>query len=735
MIKVNLFDFQQDAVMKLLDFACNPTSKPVITMKAPTGSGKTIMLISFIDEFVNNVVGDYAFVWLCPGKGDLEMQSYESMINVAPNLKSGDLFDALNNGFDSGCTTFINWELITKKGNRAITDGEKKNLYDRIDDAKRNGTKFILIIDEEHSNNTKKADDIISYFNAEHIIRVSATANKNAKYEFFEIDEQDVINEGLITRAIYVNPDIEDNAKVDEDYEFLIPLADKKRKEMQKRYDELGKNIRPLVLIQFPNAKPEYVKVVEKKLEDMGYTYENGLVSKWMSGQHKDLPENLTANDGFPVFLLMKQAISTGWDCPRAKILVKLRENMSEQFTIQTIGRIRRMPERMHYDDDILDFSYVYTFDEKYRSGLVSEMDKAYEVRRLFVKDKCKTFTLQKENRDLDYSGLGARDVLKVAYEKFKEEYKLVDDVDENRKRMENEGYVFGEEIRESIVSTKEAITENLAKDVEHKTIRIDVDTHKHSIFRIHNLDELKKIVHMEAREVDEMLKRLVHEKKKSKYKLIELTNKEYYAFIINNIDKLKEVFRKIVADMPYQKEFHMPKPKKSAFRIPDQDFFKYDVGVKDETDYLSNAYKNYTSGFVTSGAGKSNPEMMFEAYCEENDNVDWVYKNGDHGQQYMSVVYTDGIDYQKLFYPDYIVQTKDGSTWIIETKGGEKRGQSQNIDDQIKNKFDAFKRYAEGENINWGFVRDKDNKLYINNTEFSDDMNTDEWKPLKDEM
>ena len=83
MIKVNLFDFQQDAVSKLLEFTTSPGTKDTITMKAPTGSGKTVMLIGFIDEFVNNVADDYAFVWLCPGKGDLEMQSYESMVNIA----------------------------------------------------------------------------------------------------------------------------------------------------------------------------------------------------------------------------------------------------------------------------------------------------------------------------------------------------------------------------------------------------------------------------------------------------------------------------------------------------------------------------------------------------------------------------------------------------------------------------------------------------------------------------
>lgn len=157
----------------------------------------------------------------------------------------------------------------------------------------------------------------------------------------------------------------------------------------------------------------------------MGYTYDNGMVSKWMSEDKKDLPDNLTENDTIPVFLLMKQAISTGWDCPRAKILVKLREGMSESFEIQTIGRIRCMPETKYYEDDLLDFCYVYTFDEKYKAGLLSNIDKAYETRRLFLKKKCKTFTLEKEIRDLDIGSLGKRNVLNKIYDALVRKYNL----------------------------------------------------------------------------------------------------------------------------------------------------------------------------------------------------------------------------------------------------------------------------------------------------------------------
>ena len=83
------------------------------------------------------------------------------------------------------------------------------------------------------------------------------------------------------------------------------------------------------------------------------------------------------------------------------------------------------MPEAKHYEDDLLDFCYVYTFDEKYKAGLLANVDKAYETRRLFLKDKCKTFTLEKEIRDLDFNGLGEREVLHKIYDFFVKKYAL----------------------------------------------------------------------------------------------------------------------------------------------------------------------------------------------------------------------------------------------------------------------------------------------------------------------
>ena len=47
------FEFQNDCVNFLIQKTVARDSKKVITVKAPTGAGKTIILIKYIDEYLN----------------------------------------------------------------------------------------------------------------------------------------------------------------------------------------------------------------------------------------------------------------------------------------------------------------------------------------------------------------------------------------------------------------------------------------------------------------------------------------------------------------------------------------------------------------------------------------------------------------------------------------------------------------------------------------------------------
>ena len=81
------------------------------------------------------------------------------------------------------------------------------------------------------------------------------------------------------------------------------------------------------------------------------------------------------------------------------------------------------------------------------------------------------------------------------------------------------------------------------------------------------------------------------------------------------------------------------------------------------------------------------------------------------------------------------IYGSKNNKIWIIETKGGENvSGDSKNIDIKVENKFEALKEYAKKYNVNWGFVRDydKNESLYLCNTEYTEDMENDNWILLK---
>lgn len=171
---------------------------------------------------------------------------------------------------------------------------------------------------------------------------------------------------------------------------------------------------------------------------------------------------------------------------------------------------------------------------------------------------------------------------------------------------------------------------------------------------------------------------------------------------------------------------------KTEEFKIPLEEHYRYVPFERYVKDLESNVYKGYNTSMITDDF-RSTSERLFEKYCEKNEKVKYVYKNGDSGQQYLSIVYGTNFDKQRLFYPDYIVQLKDETIQLIETKGGEKQGQSKNIDVQIENKFEAFKQFVNKYDYNFGFVRDKNDELYLNNTEYVEDMNDENWVLLEE--
>lgn len=371
MFKVNLFEFQEKHEEELLKKCADNVE---IVLYAPTGSGKTVLTCKFIDDYLDENPNT-VFLWLCPGAGDLQKQSQDSFVDVTNGISYGDVYDFINSPAPEGSVFFINWDKINRASNIALQEGEYKDLMSKVHACKNSNIDIFMIIDEEHKYRDT-ANEYVANIDPIHVLRISATPiSKGNHTEIIEDDE--VIASGLIASGISINDGvskaIEENNNLDDDL-LLLKLADNKRKEIQAEYDKLSLKIRPLVLIQFPNGSEEWIARIKEELENMGYGPNSGLVTSWFSEEHPENPEEIKKLNGQYSFLLFKQAIATGWDCPRAKILVKLREGGNERFNIQTIGRIRRMPERKHYDNELLDNCYVYTLDNQFKEGLTNSL-------------------------------------------------------------------------------------------------------------------------------------------------------------------------------------------------------------------------------------------------------------------------------------------------------------------------------------------------------------------------
>ena len=722
-----LKEFQLNAVKSLFEAMATPARD--IILKSPTGSGKTIILTYFMHQYIQSFPKT-VFVWLTPGKANLEEQSKAKMDKYIHASQTKLLSDVMTAGFEENDSCFINWEKLTKKGNNALKDSERTNFLEHIQHALNDGIRFVIIVDESHQNNTIKADEIIQYFHTDKIIRCSATPKGIAKAEIIDIPEEEVIAAGLIKKMLVINQDFPQTIETEDQTAFLLEKALKKQRELRAAFLQNDTDINPLIVIQIPNKSESWQDGVERYLETQGLTYENGQLAVWLSDQHENL-EGIDEPNATTSAVIIKQAVATGWDCPRAHILVKLRDNMDETFEIQTIGRIRRMPEAKHYQSDLLDSCYLYTLDEKFTAGVKMALDKgALNACTLFLKNEYKDITLTSEQRTMVTSTRNPQKALQAIVAYAQKELGIGTDKTENRTRLQTAGYELSENIVKHTLSGETATLDFAAADMNAIAVTEKLNTHTHGRDYHQKVGKIGLEIGMEYSYMNTIIRKLFDKNFKYSRKILALEPREVYAFVINNADRLRHLVREAMAYELAQMQFEIQQKSYYEFRIPQSCLFTYNGEAKTQLVMKKNVYQNYLS----SAAPRSMPEVKFEKFCERSDSIEWWYKNGDKGNEYFSIVYTDNSNRQKLFYPDYIISV-NGELWIIETKGGfDRSGNSQDIDLYTPKKFGVLKAYLDEHGLKGGIVRNDatTDELCICMDHYSDDIGSDDWQVLE---
>ena len=744
MFNAKLYDFQTAHEENLLH-KCADHEEMILC--APTGSGKTVLVCKFIDDYLEENPNT-VFLWLCPGAGGLHKQSEDSFAETTSGIPYGDVYGFITEPDPRGHVFFINWDKINKKSNVVLREGERKDLMTKVLSCHNSNIDIFMLIDEEHKYRDT-ANEYIANIQPKHVLRISATPISQGDH-VETIKDDEVISAGLIATGIAINEGvsraIQENNNLDDDIR-LLDLADKKRKEIQAEYDRLGLRIRPLVLIQFPNGSEEWIKRVKEALADMGYTENSGLVASWFSGDHPDHPEEIKKLDGQYAFLLFKQAIATGWDCPRAKILVKLREGGTERFNIQTVGRIRRMPLREHYDNDLIDNCYLYTLDSQFTEGLTSALNDSFYTYQYRRKQTAPNIVLTKETLDgSDRFAVNPEAVVKVVRATMLKECDLDHDGRLNKHEMEiSKGYVFGTKLKTTAIegvarTTHDMLSLNTIFGGEHQINNHDdgfiIRDAKRKIARAIGVDE--NISNNALRILfgpEDMQMSLLSEEEitfEREHKLLsDMTLREYNAFLVNNRDKLVDLFSEISEnEIGEIKETGVLV---SDWSIPPYQYYKQHKKMAATAIMGKNVFDNYGNNILIA-PNRTVTEVEFERWCEGYDAVKHIYKNGDKGDEYFSIIYRKAFR-RSNFYPDYIIQLENGDVWVIEAKGGMTAdGSSNNIDGYAEKKFNALKAYAERVGgFKWGFVRAVGTQLYLSNTIWTEDMtNRNVWKPIE---
>ncbi len=740
-----LKQYQSDAVDELLlktNLLLNKSlDKKTIVFQSPTGSGKTLMLTEYIEQMIkDNEDEDLCFLWMSIGKGELHKQSYNSLKREFQGFPSIYLleeeFFGSREAIEQNEVVVVNWEKLRAKDNKTnewkntlMKDKETTNFKELIRNTKEENRKIIMIIDESHSNSaSERAIELRDIINADITIEMSATPvlDGNEYNEKVTVDPNEVIDEGMIKKEIIINQDID---KIDDDeitsQELVMQVAFEKREELRQLYKKYDLDINPLVLVQLPSsdAGDDKKEFVESFLAQKGMDKENKQVAVWLNDEKVNNESDLVIpNDSEVNFLIFKMAIDTGWDCPRASILVRFRETKSETFEIQTIGRILRMPEAKHYEDDNLNKGYIYTNikslevkRETYNPNIIkSEIVKRKEI--------YKPLNLKSYYRNrVDFGDITALSFFQVLDEVFCKEFGLklneFELLNENLKKVSKIINIEDLDNQDEIMLNKPLDVKEFDKLPEHITTGKEADLFSESTIMKANLSQ-DDLFHAFELLIRNNLngfayKRSIGTFKSALYRWfkrylnINLTgNGIVYIqnIVLNNANTFNILFDKAIntykpiKDEEINKKIEEIEEWNKSWEIS-QTRNLNPYTYTSEYERRDNNKKEYFNSFKLNLITPcrlnidSDIEVDFIKYLDnKSDKVEWWWQNGS---EHMSLNF--GIKYNKksTFQPDFIVSFKDGRIGIFDTKA------SGFNEDDNKLKSDALQQYIKEENKN----------------------------------
>jgi len=445
-MKVTLFDFQKDALHQLRDkvsaarkFASSDNPQ-AIAFSAPTGSGKTIVMTALFEAILDEPDDQLAWpldwqpqpdaviLWVSDmpelneqTKLKIESQS-DRIYRVNQLIPIESTFDAER--LQGGKVYFINTQklgsdkLLTKVGNL-----RQYSIWTTLSNtAKAFPDRFYVVIDEAHrgmagGRGAKEAQTLMQRFLLGYpevglvkmplVIGVSATPKRFmdllelAPHTVHKvlIPPDDVRQSGLLKDRILIHhPESATSAEM-----ALLEEAARRWGQMTRSWAnycqaEGEQTVWPVLVVQVENATAN--AVTKTSLSDALNVIETAIGRRLNEGEvahamhdtgdmdiggrrvRKVDASRIDADKNIGV-VLFKTSLSTGWDCPRAEVMMSFRRAEDHTYIAQLLGRMVRTPlaRRIERDAALNDVHlFLPYFDTQAVTSVISSLHNVEDV-------------------------------------------------------------------------------------------------------------------------------------------------------------------------------------------------------------------------------------------------------------------------------------------------------------------------------------------------------------------
>ena len=408
-MKVELFPFQKRAVADLrmkaavaLNTYRNFHIPQVISLQAPTGSGKTIIMAAFIedvllgtDQFTEQP--EAIFVWLSDSPA-LNEQSKQKIDLKADKIRFNQCITIEEDSFDQemlddGHIYFLNTQKLSVSGKLGKHyDKRQHTIWETLENtAREKSDRLYFIIDEAHRGMQGKAagtaTSIMQRFlkgSPAHklspmpvVIGISATAARFNKLvgdttstlQKCTITANEVRASGLLKDRIVIT--YPDDPEKNNEMAVLQAATDEWKTKCehwyQYSYEQHYAQVNPVFVIQVKAGTGK--KISDTNLEDVLAKIEERLGTLFKEHEvvhtfgstgtlninrlpvHHVEASDITDDKRIKI-VFFKENLSTGWDCPRAETMMSFRVAEDTTYIAQLLGRMVRTPLQCHINVD-----------------------------------------------------------------------------------------------------------------------------------------------------------------------------------------------------------------------------------------------------------------------------------------------------------------------------------------------------------------------------------------------